>query len=86
MGYILAAGIHQSTSKIHNVYYTYNYTHRKFSILTSGLTECMHIGCAITECIYGRKSADCTKLGNDVIFFDFLAALFGNLEFWKVKK
>ena len=37
-------------------------------------------------CTYGRKSADCTKHGNDVIFFVFLAALFGNLEFWKVKK
>ena len=35
---------------------------------------------------YGRKSADCTKPGNDVRFCVSLAARFGNLEFWKVKK
>ena len=33
---------------------------------------------------YGRKSADCTKHENDVIFFVFLATVFGNLEVWKV--
>ena len=35
---------------------------------------------------YGRKSADCTKHENDVIFFVFLATVFGNLEFLKVQK
>ena len=32
------------------------------------------------------KSADCTEHENDVIFFVFLATVFGNLEVWKVKK
>ena len=36
--------------------------------------------------IYGRKSADRTEHGNDVIFLVFLATVFGNLEVWKVKK
>ena len=36
--------------------------------------------------IYGRKSADRTEHGNDVIFFLFLATVFGNLEVWKLKK
>ena len=35
---------------------------------------------------YGRKSADCTKHENYVIFFVFFATVFGNLEVWKVKK
>ena len=37
-------------------------------------------------CLYGRKSADCTEHGNYVIFFLFLATVFGYLEVWKVKK
>ena len=35
---------------------------------------------------YGRKSADRTEHGNYVIFFVFLATVFGNLEVWKVRK
>ena len=35
---------------------------------------------------FGRKSADRTEHGNYVIFFPFLATVFGNLEVWKVKK
>ena len=31
-------------------------------------------------CAYGRKSADRTEHGNDVIFLVFLATVFGNLE------
>ena len=36
--------------------------------------------------IYGRKSADRTEHGNNVIFLVFLATVFGNLEVWKVWK
>ena len=36
--------------------------------------------------IYGRKSADRTKHENYVVFFAFLAIVFGKLEVWKVKK
>ena len=36
--------------------------------------------------LYGRKSVDRTEHGNDVIFFLFLATVFGNLEVWKVIK
>ena len=35
---------------------------------------------------YGRKSADRTEHGNYVIFFVFLATVFGNLEAWKVRE
>ena len=35
---------------------------------------------------YGRKSADRTEHGNDVIFVVCLASVFGNLKVWKVKK
>ena len=37
-------------------------------------------------CTDGRKYADRTEHGNDVIFLVFLATVFGNLEVWKVKK
>ena len=36
--------------------------------------------------VNGRKSADRTKHENYVIFFAFLAIVFGKLEVWKVKK
>ena len=39
-----------------------------------------------TVVVYGRKSADRTENGNDVIFFVFLATVFGNVEVWKVRK
>ena len=35
---------------------------------------------------YGRKSADRTEHGNDVIFFLSLAIVFGNLEIWLIRK
>ena len=40
----------------------------------------------LTAHLYGRKSADRTEHGNDVIFLIFLATVFGNLEVWKVRK
>ena len=41
---------------------------------------------ALQKSTYGRKSADRTEHGNDVIFLVILATVFGNLEVWKVKK
>ena len=40
----------------------------------------------IDHCIYGWNFSGRTEHGNDVIFFLFLATVFGNLEVWKVKK
>ena len=50
------------------------------------LVAAVSISVFVSAFVYGRKSADRTEHGNDVIFLVFLATVFGNLEVWRVRK